>query len=443
MFWKLTLAVALAIGLGGVLYFGSVSRAQFKKEALHALKSLGSAKSPVSERAPTARDTAGRSAETPEWDGLVTVDRNKQRAIGLHLATVEPQNEPLKLELSGRTAYDPDTLFKVRNRFDALVLQVHKTRGRPVKKNDPLVDLYSTDLASAKSDFQTKFVQWQHDRKLYDLREKLVQTGAISQQLWVDTQNDEQKSRLDYNLALDKLQVYEVPEGEISPLIAPLTDKGKEINAAQFGDVSKKAKMTLLAKTDGIVIERAVVPNNYYETGSELMVIAPLDHLWVLANVFELDQDKVKVGQTMEIQFPFLEQKIKGPVEYVANEVSKDTRAVQVRATIKNPGGRLKSDMLVKAIVDIPPQPGLTVIPRLAMVAINGEGYVFVHQSTSPPQGPDKFERRRILVTQERIDQVVVKSGLKPGEKIVTNGSLILAQLYEDQRTVDTGLPTQ
>ena len=306
-----------------------------------------------------------------------------QRAFGLHLAIVQPQNEPLKLELSGRTAYDPDTLFKVRPRFDALVLKVYVTRGQQVKKGDSLVDLYSTDLASAKSDFQTKFVQWQHDRKLYDLREKLVQTGAISQQLWVDTQNDEQKSHLDYNLALDKLQVYEVPEEEIAPLIARLKDKGKEIDAAQFGDVSEKAKMTLRAKTDGIVIERAVVPGNFYETGSELMVIAPLDHLWVLANVFELDQDKVQVGQTMEIQFPFLEQKIKGQVQYVANEVSKDTRAVQVRATIPNPDGRLKSDMLVKAILDIPPQPGQTVIPRLSMVAINGEGYVFVHK---PPQ---------------------------------------------------------
>jgi cobalt-zinc-cadmium efflux system membrane fusion protein len=173
------------------------------------------------------------------------------------------------------------------------------------------------------------------------------------------------------------------------------------------------------------------------------MVIAPLDHLWVLANVFELDQDKVQVGQTMEIQFPFLERKVQGTVQYVANEVSKDTRAVQVRATIPNPGGRLKADMLLKAILDIPPQKGQTVIPRLAMVAINGENFVFVHQGQDGPRGPDKFERRKITVAQERIDHVVVKSGLKASEQVVTNGSLILAQLYEDQRTVDTGLPTQ
>jgi cobalt-zinc-cadmium efflux system membrane fusion protein len=439
MFWKLTLAIVLVAGLGGAVYLsGGVSRAQFKG----ALNSLS--------RAALAREAHRSPGEppvkfeaTPEWDGLVTVDKNKQMAFGLHMTTVKAQTEPLKLELAGRTAYDPDTLTKVRPRFDTLVLKVFVTRGRHVHKGDPLVELYSTDLASAKSDFQTKFVQWQHDRKLYDLRQKLVETGAISQQLWVDTQNDEQKSRLDYNLALDKLQVYEVPRDEIDPLIDRLRDKGIELDAKQFGDVSEKARMTLRAKTDGIVIDRQVVPGNYYETGSELMVIAPLDHLWVLANVFELDQDKVQVGQTMEIQFPFLERKIQGTVQYVANEVSKDTRAVQVRATIPNPGGRLKADMLLKAILDIPPQKGQTVIPRLAMVAINGESFVFVHQGQDGSRGPDKFERRKVLVAQERIDHVVVRGGLKAGEEVVTNGSLILAQLYEDQRTVDTGLPTQ
>src|SRR6185437_8749647 len=153
----------------------------------------------------------------------------------------------------------------------------------------------------------------------------------------------------------------------------------------------------------------------------------------------ELDQDKVGIGQTMEIQFPFLEQKIQGKVQYVANEVAKDTRAVKVRATIPNPEGRLKSDMLVKAILDIPPLPGQTSIPRLSMVAINGEAFVFVRKADTPAGDSDKYERRKIEVGQENTDHVVVSNGLKPGEAVVTNGSLILSQLFEDLRTVETG----
>src|SRR5262249_1460939 len=156
----------------------------------------------------------------------------------------------------------------------------------------------------------------------------------------------------------------------------------------------------------------------------------PLEHLWVWVNVFEIDQGKVAVGQTIEIQFPFLAQRITGKVDYVAPEVSRETRAVRVRATIPNPNSQLKSDMLGKAMLEIPPVPGQTVIPRLAMVAISGNEYVFVRRprpaepKSDRPNRADKFERRRIAVAQENTDHVVVARGLKPGEEVVTNGSL-------------------
>src|SRR5207302_1909174 len=145
---------------------------------------------------------------------------------------------------------DPDTLRKIRPRFDTRVETVFASLGQKIKKGDALVELYSTDLAAAKSDFQTKFVQWQHDRNLYTLREKLVATGAISQQVWVDTQNQELKSRLDFFLAQDKLEVfYEVPKTEIDPLLAHLKEPGAD--PLKFGSQSEKAKMTLRSKTDG------------------------------------------------------------------------------------------------------------------------------------------------------------------------------------------------
>jgi cobalt-zinc-cadmium efflux system membrane fusion protein len=151
------------------------------------------------------------------------------------------------------------------------------------------------------------------------------------------------------------------------------------------------------------------------------------------------------VGQTLEIQFPFLAEKIEGKVQYVANEVSKETRAVKIRASIPNPGARLKSDMLVKAILDIPPKAGQTRIPRLAMVSAGGTDYVFVRKPRatsdhdSKDQPVDRFERRVVEVAQENHDKVIVCRGLKAGEEIVTLGSLILAQLYDDALTVATG----
>ena len=433
--WPLKLVVSV-LATGGILaavYFSGLK----PKDLQAALKTLNA------ERELKPDPTPKKDYNNP-WNGLVTVRADQQKTIGFNFAPVKAQTDPIRLELNGRTAYDPNTLTKIRPRFDVRVEKVFAETGKPIKKGDPLVALYSTDLAAAKSDYQVKYVQWQHDLKLYKLRQELVKSGAISQQAWVDTQNEELKSRLDYNLALDKLVVmYEVPKSEIDPLVERLGDETTD--SKFFGDLSDKAKITIRSKTDGIVIERIVVEKNFYETSEVLMVIAPLDHLWVWLNVYEIDQDKVRVGQTLQIQFPFLSKEVNGQVSYVANEVSKDTRAVQVRATIPNPDGKLKADMLVKAMLEIPPVPGHTVIPRLSLVALDGADYAFVRVprtdgSKSDDTGAkDQFERRRITVEQENTDHVVVSKGLQPGEDVVTNGSLILAQLYEDQQIVVSG----
>jgi membrane fusion protein, heavy metal efflux system len=205
---------------------------------------------------------------------------------------------------------------------------------------------YSTDLAAAKSDFQTKFVQWKHDVKLFNLRQKLVSTGAISQQLLVDTRNDEQKSRLDYNLARDKLTAfYEIPEEDLNQLLerisdipvdkaAPAPDDADKKKPSDFGNVENKAKMTLRSKADGYVISREAVPGKVYTSTDVLTEISPLDHLWVFANVNKPEHEKVRVGQALEVQFPFLSQTVRTHVDYVTSNISNGARTVKIRGSI-------------------------------------------------------------------------------------------------------------
>ena len=93
--------------------------------------------------------------------------------------------------------------------------------------------------------------------------------------------------------------------------------------------------MTRTSPVDGIVIQRDAVAGNLYDNNDVLMVIAPLDHLFVWVNVYEADQARVAMNQEMEIRFPYLDKTDLGKVEYVANEVSKDTRAIKIRASIR------------------------------------------------------------------------------------------------------------
>ena len=258
---------------------------------------------------PAVQEPPASRSDAP-WNGAVNLKDGQAKAIGLQLAQVRPQKEPIKLELTGRTAYDPNSLNKVRPRFDTLVEKVHAELGQLIHVGDPLVDLNSVDLAAAKNDLQSKYVQWQRDLRVLNLEQKLAITGAVAQQKVIDDQNAENKSRLDYATARDKLRILAVPDADVDPLIQNLGDLPATITA--FGTVADKAKMTLRSRVDGIVIQREVVKGNFYDENDVLMVIAPLDHLWVLANVYEVDQAKVAVGQKMEIRFPFLQQTTHG-----------------------------------------------------------------------------------------------------------------------------------
>jgi membrane fusion protein, heavy metal efflux system len=427
----------LIVGLAaGAVYTYAVGTDRARNDAVrlmsYAQKYVPSAAEPIPEAKP--------SEPTPTllWDGFVRVKTDDAKAIGLLLHTVERQIEPINLPLMGRTDYDPNTLSKIRPRFDTLVERVRASLGQKVNKGDPLVDLFSTDLAAAKNDFQTAYVQWQHDLRLLKMREKLFAQKAIAEQVLVDSKNDESKSRLAYTTAKEKLLVFGVLEADIEPLLKNLGDESvpKELHA-----ISDKAKMTRLSPVEGIVIQRDAVPGNLYDNNDVLMVIAPLDHLFVWVNVYEADQARVAMNQEMEIRFPYLDKTLVGKVEYVANEVSKDTRAIQIRASIPNVDGKLKAAMLVRATLRIPPESGQTVIPRQAMVVMNGNEYAFVQKEPGDSSAVLLFERRQLLVAEERDDHVVVKTGLKPGEHVASNGSLVLAQLYEDQQVVATGMP--
>jgi membrane fusion protein, heavy metal efflux system len=376
------------------------------------------------------------------WNGLVKVTELERKTIGFKISQVVAQTQPIKLEINGTTDYDQNTLNKVRPRFDnALVEKVYVSAGQPVKKGDPLLDLRSAELGLAKNDCRTAFVQWDHDRKYLMAREPLAKDGRITQIVWTDTQNDEKKSRLTYFVSRDKLETYGMSGEQIDKLVEGLSDDRSKAQAAA-NDPTDITRMTVISPIDGIVVERDVVPGNFYDQTNIMLTISPMTELWVWGNVFESDQDKVHLGQKWDIELQFSRERFEGKVESIANGVDPDTRTLRIRATIDNRGKDLKARMLVKATLQIPPMAGDTVIPRNALAVTNGEFFAFVEKGDAGDNA-DLFERRKLEIEQENTDLVVVKTGLKAGERVVSNGSLILSQMYEDQSTVESGLPAK
>jgi len=359
----------------------------------------------------------------PPWDGLIDVSEPQQKAIGVRIDSVAAQTEPLKLEVQGKTDYNPDTLLKIRPRFDALVLAVHATTGQQIKKGDPLVDLYSVRLAEAKLEYESKQSQADHDRQIAGHQRDLSSKGVIpdASRVLLDALNMERRSELEFKLARDELEVFGVTAEQIAKVHE---ETGTE-----------KAKMTLRSPGDGTVISRDVAIGNIYDEKDTLLVIASIEELWVWGSLYERDLGSVQAGLPWEVHFPFSGEVVKGTVDYVANQVDPQTRAVRIRGSIPNADGHFKSDQLVRVFVLCPPRPGATVISRRSVVTEAGKSFVFVQR----PDAPERFERRPVELLHEFSDFVIISKGLQPGENVVTIGGLVMAQIYEDIRAVETG----
>ena len=255
-----------------------------------------------------------------------------------------------EINLPGRTAYDANALVKIRPRFDNLVEKVHVELGQKVKKGDPLVVMYSTDLAEAKNDFQTRYVQWQHDLEIRRIRERQIKSNAVSNQQVVDARNDENKSRLAFTTARQKLIVFGVPEEQIDSL----TDKRPGPPAQkQDAKLSDKARLTRASPVDGVLIRRDVVPGNIYDSNDVLFVIANVEHLWVWANnISHEDRAHVKEGQGCAVVFPYVSSTIRGEIDKIyERKTPGEPSTFLIRITIPNPDGRFKADALVRVLI--------------------------------------------------------------------------------------------
>ena len=418
--WKLTFLLAVMAGIGAWLTLDHGARGRVENLWRK-----------VSNSSAHAEDTRSSKVWFPEssskvpWDHTIVLAADQSKGIGLRTVAVEQQTLPTLLRLSGITDYDPATLTVVRSQFDSRVDKVLVDLGSVVKPGDPLLELFSTDLAVAKNDYETAVSQHARDKKVLEYKAPLAETNAIPRKDLIEAQNDEAKSNLQMKLAKDKLLVFGLTE--------------KEIADVPNEDGVKKAKMILRSRAAGIVIKRSAVRGNYYDSKDELMQIAPLEHLWVRGNVSELDADKVQVGQRLTVVFPYSSLTIDGKVEYIDKAIDMDTRSAKFRASIPNPEGRLKAGMFVRVLLEVSPKEGQTVIPRGAMVSVDRVDYVFAKQ----PGKNDKFERRPIVVAKENNDFVVVSKPspgnpeLKPGDEVVATGSLILEQIYEDRVMVE------
>jgi cobalt-zinc-cadmium efflux system membrane fusion protein len=195
----------------------------------------------------------------------------------------------------------------------------------------------------------------------------------------------------------------------------------KQIGVDDPDAPDKSQTVTVTAPMDGSVIDLQVAAGEYWNDPTvALMTIADLSTIWVTASVPEKDTSLVVKGQSVDVVFPAYPGEVfKGEVLFVSDVLDPDTRRTKVRIAFQNPGTRLRPGMFANVSFYAPVQ-SQPVVPASALVLKDDENQVFVETA------PWTFEVRDVDIGFQQGDQVVLTSGVKPGERVVVRGGVLL-----------------
>lgn len=184
------------------------------------------------------------------------------------------------------------------------------------------------------------------------------------------------------------------------------------------------SELAVPAPVSGTVTSRSVNLGEVVEAGKELLRVTDLSSVWVIAQVYEQDIGRMRVGTGASVTSDaFPDSLFRGQVTYIDPQLDATTRTGKVRIEVANPGRELKLGMYVRVAFGALGNMERTVpvVSKDAVQNINGQQIVFVATGD-----PNVFELRPVRLGPESGGRYQVVEGLQVGDKVVVSGSFAL-----------------
>ena len=265
----------------------------------------------------------------------------------------------------------------------------------------------------------------------------VVRSGEIA-----DIQNQNSTAGTDLNIARKNLAVAEdqfkaglAAERDVvlarEELQKAQSNQGKTTKQLGIYDVTKDGQYTIKAPISGFVTDKNVTQGMQYTTANSdpdgFFTIADLDQVWVLANVFEADIANVQLGYQADITtLSYPDKHFRGVVDKVFNVLDPDSKALQVRVRLQNPGYLLKPEMYATVRILNTEKAKELAVPANAVIFDKDRHFVLVYKNRH------EVDTRTVTVTKTVGDVSYVTGEVKPGDVIITKNQLLVYDELND-----------
>jgi Cu(I)/Ag(I) efflux system membrane fusion protein/cobalt-zinc-cadmium efflux system membrane fusion protein len=323
-----------------------------------------------------------------DGSGIVTIDPEVQQNMNVKTEVVVSKSLSSEVTTNGVLATDETSEYIATTRVNGWIEKLYiNYTGQKVRKGDKLIDIYSPELVAAQQELLTA-LSYNQSVKQTNFKE-IIESGE----------------ELIRN-AVRKLQLFNISDSEIEGIIAT-------------GKV--KTYLTLYAKNSGTVLTKNVREGAKIAPGTELVRIADLSKLWLLADVYEYELSKVHIGSKAEIRFNFLRGKIyNGSVSFIYPTLDPVSRTAKIRIVIDNSSGKLKPAMFANIIIKGEEISDRPVIPENALLRSGSRDIVIL------VLGDGKFKPVNVELGNYANGYYQVLKGINEGNKIVTSAQFLI-----------------
>ena len=327
---------------------------------------------------------------------LFTVDHPEQYPT----ITAVERAATSELVVTGAVTPDVSRNVPVVSLASGRVMAIHTRLGDPVQKGQLLMTIRSDDVSGGYSTYKMAVADEILGRAQYERAKDLYEHGAIALNDLQVAQDAEDKAKVAVDTAAEHLRL--------------LGNNPEKMNNM----------VDIFAPVSGVVTDQEVTTGSLVQAYNTPypFTISDLSSTWIVCDVYENDLANVRLGDAAEIRLnAYPDRMFKGRVSNIGAILDPNIRTAKVRIEVQNPG-IMRLGMFVRATFHGQTTETHTIVPASAILHMHDRDFVYV------PAPGNKFRRLEVVggdVLPNDTSLQEIKSGLQPGQQVVTN-SLVL-----------------
>lgn len=366
------------------------------------LNSGGAAKTEKKEAGKKTEQAGGQDEVPKEPSVKMTVEVQEQNGVVVVLA--KKQGLGGNISATGKVVANTDKIAHVSPLISGKIVAVTASLGDSVSPGQTLATLDSVELGEALNRYyqaKTKLVLAQSNMERVKI---LVEKKIAARKDILQAENDFKTAQTELQTDEARLSLFGVSISELKK------------------DTRQRPLLPIRAPIGGIITEKHAIVGEFSDPAKSIYTIADLSSVWVLTDINEKEQSRVKKGQASTVKVgAFPDTSFDGRITYIADLVDETTRTVKARVEVQNPNLVLKPEMFATVELTVPATaPPVLAVPEEAIQELEGKKVLFVTEDG------EEFTPREVRLGAASGGMVEVRDGLVEDQSYVVKGSFLL-----------------